>query len=63
MPHTSEEDTRQAVRDCINAYFADGGMIFHAGSTFGTTEDAIRRFNWVYDEAEKYGHEFYKNLR
>ena len=62
MPNTPEEDVRAAVRDCIDEYFGEGGMIFHAGSTFGTTEEAQQRFKWVYDEAEKYGHAFYKNL-
>ena len=63
MPYTSEEDSRQAVRDCMDEYFGDGGMIFHAGSTFGNSEDDKRRFAWVYDEAEKYGREFYKKRR
>ena len=57
----TEEMTRQGVRDCMDKYARNGTLIMWPGRNFGITEESQKRFNWVIDEARKYGRTFYQN--
>ena len=60
-PNVSEEDVRASVREAMDKYAKNGGYVF-GGSFLGSFDDeATRRKNaWLYDEAKKYGRQFYK---
>lgn len=60
MPGASEETVRSAVRRSMDILAPGGGYVF---STCGMTEAwsvGDEHISWIYDEAEKYGHTFYK---
>lgn len=57
----TEEMARQGVRDCMDKYATNGTLIMWPGRNFGNTEEANQRFQWVIDEARKYGKTFYQN--
>ena len=55
MPFASEEAVRKSVRDAIDTWGKDGGLIFWDGGIVGTSEDSNNKRKWVADELENYG--------
>ena len=58
-PEDSEEKTRQKVRDIIDAY-APGGAFVWIGGVASMNPELEFVNDWIYDEVEKYGKDFYK---
>ena len=59
QPGAPESLVRSELRNCMDKYGKNGGMIFWTGGQVGNTQDQIDRFNWVTDEARKYGRIIY----
>lgn len=59
-PGASEEVVRQSARDAIDKFAQGGGYIFWDLSPVGTSEDMLKKIEWLEDEARKYGKEYYQ---
>lgn len=57
LPDSTEEDVRQSVRTAMDAYAPSGRYAFWCS---GATPRHPERLRWIEDEAERYGHSFYK---
>jgi len=60
MPGAPEDVVRKSVRDAIDIYGKDGGLIFWDGGICGTSDDSKQKMAWVLDELAKYGSVVYK---
>jgi len=58
-PGATEEETRQQVRDTIDAYAPGGAFIWISGAATMNPEIGGQVDEWIYDEVEKYGKGFY----
>lgn len=52
--NVTEEELRQSVRDCIDAYGRDGGLIFW-DQQLGNSEEMQKKISIIGDEVAKYG--------
>jgi hypothetical protein len=55
LPGAPEETVRASVREAIDLYGRDGGLIFWDGGICGQSDDAKRKLAWVTDELRRYG--------
>lgn len=60
VPGVSEEVVRESVRECIEQYGKDGGLIIWDGDPVGTSEDMMNKIAWVADEVRTFGRTFYQ---
>ncbi len=60
MPNAPEEVVRKSVRDAIDTFGKDGGLLFWDGGICGKSEDALNKRKWVMDELHRYGREVYR---
>ena len=63
VPGADEETVRESVRLAFDRFGRKGGYTFWDGGIAGSTEDAAKKREWVYDEMDKYGRAFYAELR
>jgi len=56
------DEVRKSAHEVIDRFAKDGGYVFWDGDPVGSTEDMLKKFEWVTDEARKYGKEFYKSI-
>lgn len=59
-PDASEEVVRQSVRDAIDTYGKDGAFAFWDGGLIVNDEKSGKKMEWLNDELEKYGANYYK---
>ena len=60
-PEATEEQVKQAVRDCIDTYAPGGGFVFWA-SAYGAEDDIPmqNKIRWIQEEYDAYGRTFYQ---
>lgn len=58
-PGASEEVVRQSVRDAIDTYGKDGGLIFWDGGIILDSDENKQKMDWVMDEVRTYGAKVY----
>lgn len=56
----TEAQVKASVREVMDTYAADGGMIFWDGGPMGSSEKVLSRLAWANEEANRYGDLFYQ---